>query len=150
MSIVRVQMKIAKTLTVVLALIGLGYLVLMASIWFGPACEISTLRTVISPNKKYEANLVVQKCPDKNEPTLELQIIDKDIPNQIHSSVIAVATSTDIDLTWLSEKKLQVLYPSSLRITQEPSELNSIQLAFTTKNSNPSVKRDALDARPLP
>lgn len=129
-------MKIAKILTIVLALIGLGYLVLMASIWFVPACEISTIRMAISPNKKYEANLVVQKCPDENEPKLELQLFNKASPQQIHSSVIAAATSTDIDLTWLSDEKLQVLYSSSLQITQEPSELDSIQLIFMAKNSN--------------
>lgn len=134
---VRAQMKIAKILTFVLALIGLGYLMLMTSIWLVPACEISTLRMAISPNKKYETNLVVQKCPDENEPKLELQIFSKDSPKQIHSSIIAAATSTDVDLTWLSDRKLQVMYPTSLQLTQEPSELYNIQLVFWSKTPTP-------------
>jgi hypothetical protein len=141
-------MKIAKILTFVLALIGLSYLVLMTSIWVVPACEVITTRIAISPSNQHEANLVIEKCPDKNEPKLELRIFNKNTPKQYRSIVIAAATSTDVDLSWLSDKKLQVIYPTSLQLTQEPSELDNIQLVFLVKNSNSSFKRDALQRAP--
>ena len=91
----------------------------------------------ISPSKQHGAKLVVEMCPKQAEPKLELSIFDMATPNHTYSTTIANATSTNLELTWLSDNRLQVLYPPSLQLTQEPFELNGVEIKFVI---NPNAK----------
>lgn len=139
-------MKILRSVIYFLALVGLGSVLLWAFVSFGPipSCKVTELRMVISPSKQHEARLVVKKCTDKNDTVLELSISDKTDPNRLHSADIGIATTTDVDLTWLSGNKLQVSYPLTFQLTQQPSELDGIEIEFVTKPiSNTSFNTDA-------
>lgn len=143
-------MKIPNAVIYALAIVGLGYLLLTAfvSLVSIPSCEVEDFRMTISPSKQYEAKLVIEKCKDKTEPVITLNISNKLKPKELHSVVLGIATTTDIDLTWLTGIKLQVAYPVTFQLTQEPSELNGIEIKFVTKpSSNTSFERDAAEAR---
>lgn len=106
----------------------------MTSHWYIPSCEIISTSGAVSINKLHEANLIVEKCPDQNEPELVLRILNKNNPNQSVSSVIAKSTLTDVDLIWLSDRKLQITHPQSLKLFQKPTSLENIELVFLEKD----------------
>ena len=140
-------MKIPQAVIYALAIVGFGYLLLTAFVSFVsvPTCEVENFRMAISPSKQYEAKLVIEKCKDKNDPVITLNISNISKPKEFHSVVLGIATTTDIDLTWLSGIKLQVAYPASFQLTQESSRLNDIEIKFVTKPiSNTSFNTDAL------
>jgi hypothetical protein len=131
-------MKIPKAVIYALAIVGFGYLLLtlFVSLVPIPSCEVEDFRMTISPSKQYEAKLVIEKCQDKTEPVITLNISNKLKPKEVHSVVLGIATTTDIELTWLSGIKLQVAYPVTFQLTQEPSRLNDIEIKFVTKPSS--------------
>ena len=138
-------MAIPKSVIYILAAIGLAYVLLRVFFAFGPIrhCESDGMRMAISPSKQHIAELKVEKCDDKPEPIIQLSISNPSTPNQSKSVAIGIATTTDIDLTWLSGNRLQVTYPQFFQLTQQPSEIDSIEIVFVTKQiSNPTLKRD--------
>lgn len=145
-------MKIPKSLVYILAIIGLGYVCLSVFVSFGPIplCETTNIRMAVSPSKQHVAKLEVDKCNDKREPMIQLSISNPSNPNHIQSVAIGTATTTDVDLTWLPGNRLQVAYPPTYQITQQPSEIGNIEIEFVTKQiSNSALKQDAPSARPL-
>jgi hypothetical protein len=145
-------MKIPKVIIYVLAVIGLVYVFQRAFISFGPIslCETSNIGVAMSPSKQHVAELEIRKCDDKPEPIIQLVMSNPSKPNQGQSVAIGIASTTDLDLTWLSGNRLQVAYPLSFELTQQPSEIDGIEILFVTKSiSNPALKQDAPSARPL-
>ena len=130
-------MKIPKSLVYILAIIGSGYVLLIAIFSFIPMCKTSEIRMAISPSNQHGAKIVVEMCPKQAEPKLELSIFDIATPDHTYSTTLANATTTDVELTWLSDNRLQVLYPPSLQLAQEPFELNGVEIKFVI---NPNVK----------
>jgi hypothetical protein len=107
-------------------------------------CETDGIRVAISPSKQRIAELKVERCDDKPDPIIQLIISNPSTPNQSNSVAIGIATTTDLDLTWLSWNKLQVIYPPSFQLTQQPSEIDSIEIVFIAKpTSNTAFERDA-------
>ena len=81
---------------------------------------------------------------------IQLVILNPSKPNEGRSVAIGTASTTDLELTWLSGNRLQVTYPLSFELTQQPSEIDGIEILFVTKSiSNPTLKQDAPSARPL-
>jgi hypothetical protein len=143
-------MKIPKSIIYILAVIGLAYVFLQAFISFGPIplCETTNIRVAVSPSHQYVAKLEVEKCNDKQEPMIQLSISNPSNPNLIQSVAIGPATTTDVDLTWLSGTRLLVAYPPTYQLTQQPSEIGNIEIEFVTKQiSNTTLKQDAPSAR---
>jgi hypothetical protein len=137
-------MKILKAVIYLLAAIGLGTLLFVAFISFGPIpnCDVTVLRVAISPTKQHEARLEVGKCEGKN-PELNLFIFNTSKPNVRKGAPIAAPTTTDIDLTWISNDRLQVSYPVSLQLAQQPSDIDGIAIIFVAKPSaNSSFNAD--------
>ena len=141
-------MMIPKPVIYILAVIGLAYVLLQTFFTFGPIrhCESDGLRVAISPSKQHIAKLEVEKCDDKPEPIIQLNISNSSNTNQVKSVTIGIATTTDLDLTWLSWNKLQVTYPPSFQLTQQPSEIDGIEIIFIAKPiSNQSFNPDWRD-----
>jgi hypothetical protein len=132
-------MKILEPVIYLLAAIGLGILLLIAFISFGPIpnCEVTVLRVAISPTKQHEARLEIGKCEGK-DPELGLFIFNTSNPNVRKGAPIAAPTTTDIDLTWISNDRLQVSYPASLQLAQQPSDIDGIAIIFVSKPSSDS------------
>ena len=138
-------MKIPKSLIYTFAVIGFAFVFFVLFVKFGPIpnCEVTVLKVALSPSKQHEAKLYINKCNNKTDPELELDILSKANPNAIHGFVIGSPTTTDIDLTWLSGNKLQVSYPRSFRLDQEPREIDNIEIVFVAKSiSNTAFERD--------
>lgn len=129
-----------------LAAVGLVYLLFLGFISFGPilGCEVTDIRKTVSPSDRHHAKLVVRECKDDTSPMLELNLSNKLRPNKFHIIVIGRATTTDADLTWLSDTALQVSHPASFRPTQRPTELDGIEIKFVIKRSHTSSDTDAL------
>lgn len=125
-------MNILKPLVYVLAAIGLAYVSFLVFWSISPSCEIADIRIAISPSKQHEARLIEETCP-KHDPSLVLRLTDKDTPNKSVNSTIAMATTTNVDITWLAENKLQVAYPQSLQLTQQPSQIDGVEIVFIAK-----------------
>lgn len=139
-------MKMPKSIIYSFAVIGLAYVFLQAFISFGPIplCETTNIRVAVSPSQQHVAKLEVEKCNDKQEQVIQLSISNPSNPKLIQSVAIGTATTTDLDLTWLSGNRLQVTYPSTYQLTQQPSEIGNIEIEFVTKQiSNSALKPDA-------
>ena len=128
-------MKIPKSAIYILAAIGLAYVLLQVFLTLGPIrhCETDGIRMAISPGKQRMAELKVEKCDDKPDPIIQLIISKPSTPDKGYSVAIGVATTTDLELTWLSWNKLQVTYPQSFQLTQQPSEIDGIEIVFVAK-----------------
>lgn len=126
---------IHKIVIYALAVIGFVYLILLGSISFGPisGCDVTDIRKAVSPGSGREAKLVVRDCPDEADPMLALSLTSAVDAKKSHMAVIGVATTTDIDITWLSDTALQVSHPASFRIDQQPTQLDGIAVKFITK-----------------
>jgi hypothetical protein len=48
---------------------------------------------------------------------------------------IGIATSTDVDVTWLSSKTLQVSHPGSFALDPVAPFLNGVEIEFVTKEA---------------
>lgn len=133
-----------------LAALGLVYLILLGSISFGPisGCEVTDIRKAVSPGSGREAKLVVRDCPDEADPMLVLSLASPVAANQSQMVVLGIATTTtDADITWLSDAALQVSHPASFRIMQHPMELDGIAVKFVSKPAPASPRTDARAAR---
>lgn len=120
-----------------LAAVGLVYLLLLGFIAFGPlaGCEVTDIKKAVSPATRRAAKLIVQHCPDEADPMLVLSLTDAVNAKKSQMVVIGVATTTDADLTWLSDTALQVSHPASFRLMQRPTQLDGIAVKFVSKPS---------------
>jgi hypothetical protein len=133
----------AKPLIFLLATIGLCFLFLQ-SFWNFPDCESEVIRRAVSPDNQHEASVLVEQCKNRSGPELTLSISNRETSKRRNSVRIGAATTTDIDLTWLSESRLQFSFPNSFNITQQPSEIGGIEIRFLPKpSSNSSLDTDA-------
>jgi len=126
-------MKALNYMISILVAIAAGCLILLLQSWLNPACEITTIKTATSPNGQLEASLDLSKCPDQDEPELALKMMNKNNPNEWKSVDIASAISTNIELAWLSDQKLAILYKDTLKLRQTPTEINGVRLDFRTR-----------------
>lgn len=147
---VRDRIKMIRSLIYIFALIGLAYVLFLVYFTVGPMshCEVIDIRMAMSPTKLHVAKLEIEKCNDKNDPVIQLIISEQFKPKQSRSVTIGDATTTDLDLTWLTPNELQVAYPSSLKLTQEPTDILGVKIVFITKPiSNTSFERGGERAR---
>ena len=126
----------AKPLIFLFATIGLCFLFLQ-SFWGSPNCESEVIRRAVSPDNQHEASIWVEQCKNRPGPELMLSISNRETPKKRNSVRISAATTTDIDLTWLSGSRLQFSFPNSFNATQQPSEIGGIEIRFfSTSSSN--------------
>lgn len=136
-------MKATKSALYLFATVGLSYL-LLQSFSSLPVCESDVIRRTVSPDNRHEAKVVVERCNDQSRPQLKLSISKQATPKKSVSVSIGAATTTDVDITWLSESRLQFFYPTSFMVTQEPSEIGEIEIRFLPEfSSNSSLHTDA-------
>ncbi len=130
-------MKLRKLALYSLAVIGLAFVALQLFVWLSPhTCWDNVIRTTVSPGREHEASLVITQCNDKAAPVLVLSVKNISGSNKEVMAKLGAATSTDIDLTWLSTDTLQVSYPPAFSLTQQPDDLNGIHIEFKEKRRN--------------
>jgi hypothetical protein len=130
-------------IAVFVAAIGLSY-VLLRSFFWSPDCESEVIRRAVSPDNKHEAIVVTEQCKKRSEPELRLSIISQDSPTRSIGVIIGTASTTDVDVVWLSVSRLQFSFPTSFKITQQPSEIGGIEISFVPKpSSNSTLHIDA-------
>jgi hypothetical protein len=123
--------------------IGLSYL-LLRSFFGSPDCESEVVRRAISPDNKHEAIVATEQCKKRAGPELRLSIVNRATPGKSIGVIIGAASTTDIDVVWLSGSRLQFSFPTSFKVTQQPSEIGGIEISFVPKvSSNSSLHTDA-------
>ena len=120
-----------------LAVVGLLYVLLLVAVSAGPmsGCEVVETRRAVSPDDHFDARLRVKRCRDEVSPMLELSVAKSASPDRSHAVVLGKATTTDVDLTWLSGTALQLAHSSAFRPTQMPTDLDGVRLQFVAKAS---------------
>lgn len=123
-------MKIPKSVIYVLAIIGFGYcaLLLIASSDLIRSCDSQPIVKLLSPSAQLEAKLYIEDCDNGRAPMVTLDVRNMATPDRSASVELGVATSNDFKVTWLSDTALQVFYPSTFKLSQEPSSVNGVDL----------------------
>ena len=129
----KVIMNYFKIVIYLFGIIGLFYTSIGLLGSFAVNCEIQNLGDVVSDDKRV-ARLRIEKCKGSTDPVLQLEILDRLNPKKSQRVTFASASTTDLVLTWSSAELLVVKYPSSLKLLQEPPELDGIKLLFLRKN----------------
>ena len=129
-------MKIVKPVIYALALVGLGYGVLLLVVYSGlvRSCQSQPIVKLLSPSAQFEAELYIEHCNDGQAPMVTLEVRDSATPDQSTSVKLGVATSNDFKVTWLSDEALQVSYPTTFKLSQEPSSVNGVNLRLTPQS----------------
>lgn len=131
-------MKIPKSAIYVLALIGFGYcaLLLVVSSGLVRSCESQPIVKLVSPSAQLEAKLYIDHCDNGRAPMVTLGVRNMATPDQSTSVELGVATSNDFKVTWLSDNALQVSYPSTFKLSQEPSSVDGVGLRLIPKSGD--------------
>jgi len=134
-----------KTIKVAIFVAAIGLSSLLLRSFFGsPDCESEVVRRAISADNKNEAVIVNEQCKKRSGPELRLKIISQATPEKSVSVIIGAATTTEVDVVWLSRSRLQFSFPTSFKVTQQPSEIGGIEISFVPKtSSNSSLHADA-------
>lgn len=142
-------MKLLKPIIYVFATIGFTFVAVNAYLSSGLArsCDVTSLATAVSPSTQRVARLQVESCNYRAEPVITLSISAEMNPKEWHSSSLGAATSTDMDLTWLSDETLQLAYPESFRLGSVSPFLDGVEVDFAPKKiSNNSLNGDVAKA----
>ena len=132
-------MKLVKILVYVFATIGVIYIALLAFA-YNSSCISYPIKSAVSKNQQRKAELIVNSCKNSMESSIYLAIYNKSDAKYYTQTEISKATSTDIDLSWVSENELDVLYPKNLdiekgaRYTTKGHELNGVQVTLIQKS----------------
>ncbi len=128
-------MKIIKSLSAALAILVVGYLAfgLYLSSGLARTCRVDELAAVVSPNTRSVAKLQVEKCNYEPDATVVLDLSEKETPNKSVSSKLGVATTSDLEVRWLSDHRLQVSYPNTFKLSQSPPSLGGIDIELVAK-----------------
>lgn len=128
-------MKLPNILVYFFASIGVIFIALLAFSDHS-SCISYPIKAAVSKNQQRKAELVFKNCNNSLESIIYLSIYDKFNTKYYTQTEIAKATSTDIDLTWVSENELEVLYPKNLDIEKGTpyTELNGVQVQFIQKS----------------
>ena len=128
-------MKIIKLLSIVLAILGVSYLVfgLFLSSGLARTCRVDQLVAVVSPNTRIVAKLQVERCSYETDAMVVLDISEKETPNKSTSSKLGVATTSDIEVRWLSDHRLQVLYPNTFKPAQSQLSVGGMEIELVGK-----------------
>lgn len=119
-------------------MIGLSF-VLLHSLFWSPDCESEVVRRAVSPDAKHEAIVETELCKKKSGAELRLNIVSQATPEKSFSVIVGAASTTDVDVVWLSGDRLQLFHPSSFKLTQEPTEIGGIEISFVPKPSSSSL-----------
>jgi len=135
-----------------LAGIGGAYILMLTFVSFVSSNVVTPLRSAISPDQQRVAELVIEQSDEPPSKLVKLWIHRSDVPRRKIGVELSGASTTDIDLTWRTERQLEVVYPISLEILNDPARLDDVEILYSARlPSNPAVKRDAPQAaRPLP
>jgi len=114
---------------VVGALVAIGaiYLAFTASVWFSD-CYYQQIKTSTSPDGVWVAVHSQKICKSAAE---ETQVLLENSADKMEYSVFtAPATSTDVDLTWVSNGELRISYPKSVEPTSFMDTVRDISLTY--------------------
>lgn len=126
-------MRTLKLVVYFFAVIGFLFVAGYVLMHFMPYCEMDRFRMAVSPSQQHQASLAIENCRSKNSPIVRIEISERSKPDRMHAVEIGAATSTDFDLTWLSNASLRVAYPDKFVLTQQPSEIAGIAIIFAAK-----------------
>ncbi|GFE83587.1 hypothetical protein GCM10011487_55870 [Steroidobacter agaridevorans] len=128
-------MRILKPVVYLLAAIGLAFVALNLYLSSGlvRSCDVDSLTTVVSPDGQREARLRIVTCNYESSPMVTLSLSRQSTPKVEHSTRIGVATSTELDLTWLSNEDLRLSYPESFVLASTAPFLDGVEIQFSPK-----------------
>jgi len=115
-----------------IAALGVCYLILVAMGFFAQ-CQYEELRTVESPGSVHEAKLFLRKCRNDPSPIVELRMSTTSKASEYQSFDLGDASTTDIDLTWLSKESLLVTYPTSFKLRRTITDMDDVKITFKAK-----------------
>ena len=75
---------------------------------------------------------------------LKLSLTKSARADRSHTVVLGTATTTDVDLTWLSGTALQVAHSGAFRPTQIPTDLDGVRVEFIRKAQSIESSADAV------
>ena len=131
-------MKLIKSLVYLFAAAGVFYVAFLAFA-YNSSCITYPIKSAVSKNQQRKAELTVNSCKNSMGSSIDLAIYNKSDAKNHTKTEISKATSTDIDLSWVSENELEVLYPKNLDIekgayfTTRGYELNGVQVTLIQK-----------------
>lgn len=145
-------MKLRKIALYGLAGIGGAYILMLTFFSFVSSNVVTPLRSAISPDQQRVAELVVEQSDEPPNRVVKLWIHRSDVPGRRNGTVLSVASTTEIELTWRTQRQLEVAYPVSLALLNDPARLDDVEILYSARlPSNPAVKRDVPQAaRPVP
>ncbi len=118
------------------ALIGMGMVALQLYSHTAAVarCEEVVLARASAPagasDARVTASVVNQQCTDLPSARLQLVLQHSDTPKQSRIAPLGDATTSDIDLTWLTERKLKIIYPATYQPTAMPRDIADVQLVW--------------------
>lgn len=126
-----------------LAAIGSAYLLMLVFVSFLSGNVVTLLRSATSPDHQRMAQLVIEQSDSSPTKIIRLSVHRSDTPNRSVSASLSEASTTDIELTWLAERQLEVIYPASLELSNMFDRLDDVEILYTPRlPSNPGVKGD--------
>jgi len=117
----------------VLATIGVLYLVIQITFRYTVDCHSLIMGTITSPDNKYDAKYSQKSCKGKPA-VIEIWLGEKG-SNKSTLAFSALATSNKpLYISWLSNKKLEILYPNMLLPDTKTSDIDGIFITHKAIN----------------
>lgn len=126
-------MNFRKVVLYALAAIGGAYLLMLVFVFFASSSVITPLRSVTSQDDQRVAELVIEETSSSPEKFVTLSIHRSDAPERRNSATLSGASTTDIELTWRTERQLEVVYPESLELSNMPDRLDDVDILYSPR-----------------
>ena len=117
-----------------LAVLGALFLLVQVGAPLLMRCEETPFAVAESPNAKYIAVATNKRCKDSAKSGVYVHVWNAD---RTHGAEIlwTPPTTTDIRLTWSSDKLLHVSYPEGLKVREGAAEFDEIEIRIGTFES---------------
>lgn len=126
-------MNLRKIALYTLAAIGCAYLLMLVFVSLVSGSVVTPLRSAISPDHQRVAQLVIEESDSPPTKLIKLSIHRSDAPDRRNGAALSEASTTDIELTWRTERQLEVVYPASLELSNMPDRLDDVEILYSPR-----------------
>jgi hypothetical protein len=103
-------------------------------------CTSEEVRRASSPGGAYTAQLINRSCKDdKAKQGLILEIAKSSTPRTYYSYPLSRTVSKQVDITWVSDKRLVVRYAGALDLEHVPSMYDDVQVVFENRTGTNEI-----------
>ena len=111
-----------------LGLIFIGALILPNLI----DCQTTVLRSAISPDGQYQANIESSICKDPTQGGTYLFVGTVASSSATRVKIFDNST-TDFELSWRWDEEVEVIYPRNLELFDQPTSLENIRIRYRSR-----------------